>query len=96
MIVIVILNLFSNFITFLILDNLSNKCYKMIEPVVLVHGGAGNIPTTRVQEKIDGVTKAAKIGYKILLSGGSVIDAVESAVNFMEDDIAFNAGKLIT
>ncbi|XP_044730186.1 isoaspartyl peptidase/L-asparaginase isoform X2 [Chrysoperla carnea] len=64
----------------------------MIEPVVLVHGGAGNIPTTRVQEKIDGVTKAAKIGYKRLLSGGSVIDAVEAAVNFMEDDIAFNAG----
>jgi beta-aspartyl-peptidase (threonine type) len=64
----------------------------MIEPVVLVHGGAGNIPDWRVESKLVGVRRAARKGYIVLCSGGSVIDAVQSAVQDMEDDECFNAG----
>ena len=65
----------------------------MIEPIVLVHGGAGDIPEWRVAPKIDGVQRAAKVGYQILSTGGFVLDAVEAAVKVMEDDEAFNAGN---
>src|SRR4029077_12876687 len=34
-----------------------------------------------------------KKGYEILLRGGSSLDAVETAVRFLEDDPNFNAGK---
>lgn len=64
----------------------------MVEPVVLVHGGAGDIPDSRVVPKLAGVRRAARRGYKVLSSGGSVIDAVQVAVQDMEDDEYFNAG----
>ncbi|RZC32973.1 Asparaginase 2 domain containing protein [Asbolus verrucosus] len=63
-----------------------------MEPIVLVHGGAGDIPDSRVPLKLNGVKKAASIGYRVLKRGGSVVDAVEEAVKSMEDDEAFNAG----
>lgn len=65
---------------------------KMIEPVLIVHGGAGDIPEDRVPAKIKGVKLAATLGYRSLESGGSILDAVEAAVVSMEDDEAFNAG----
>lgn len=65
----------------------------MIEPIVLVHGGAGNIPDDRVLGKINGVKLAAKEGYKSLVNGGSVLDAVENAIRVMEIDDHFNAGN---
>lgn len=64
----------------------------MVEPVVLVHGGAGDIPSSRVVPKLAGVRRAARRGYKVLCNGGSVIDAVQAAVQDMEDDEYFNAG----
>jgi len=64
----------------------------MVEPVVLVHGGAGDIPGSRVVPKLTGVRRAARRGYKVLCNGGSVIDAVQAAVQDMEDDEYFNAG----
>lgn len=64
----------------------------MVEPVVLVHGGAGDIPDSRVVGKLAGVRRAARRGYKVLCNGGSVIDAVQAAVQDMEDDEHFNAG----
>lgn len=66
-----------------------------MEPIVLVHGGAGEIPDSRVQLKIVGCKAAAKEGFRVLKNGGSVVDAVEAAVRVMEDDEAFNAGKKI-
>ncbi|XP_077289327.1 putative isoaspartyl peptidase/L-asparaginase GA20639 isoform X1 [Arctopsyche grandis] len=65
---------------------------KMVEPVIIVHGGAGDIPENRVPAKIKGVKLAASLGYKCLNSGGSILDAIEVAVRSMEDDEAFNAG----
>ena len=60
---------------------------------VLVHGGAGDIPESRVPLKIQGVKKAAREGYRILCENGLVLDAVQAAVRVMEDDEAFNAGR---
>lgn len=65
---------------------------KMVEPVVLVHGGAGNISNDRIPGKILGVKLAATEGYSVLKNGGSVLDAVERAIRIMEDDENFNAG----
>ncbi|CAH1135580.1 unnamed protein product [Ceutorhynchus assimilis] len=63
-----------------------------MEPIILVHGGAGDIPDSRVQPKIDGNKRSVAAGYEILRRGGSALDAVEAAVRVMEDDEAFNAG----
>lgn len=63
-----------------------------MEPIVLVHGGAGDIPDSRIAMKTIGVKTSAKIGYDVLKKGGTVLDAVEAAVRFMEGDEAFNAG----
>lgn len=68
----------------------------MIDPVngvILVHGGAGDIPEWRVPLKLHGVRKAARAGYVSLSKDEcSALDAVEAAVKVMEDDEAFNAG----
>lgn len=65
----------------------------MIDPVILVHGGAGDIPEWRVPLKLNGVRKAARAGYISLSKDEcSALDAVEAAVKVMEDDEAFNAG----
>uniref|UniRef100_U5EVI6 Putative asparaginase n=1 Tax=Corethrella appendiculata TaxID=1370023 RepID=U5EVI6_9DIPT len=63
-----------------------------ITPIVLVHGGAGDIPEERVPGKIRGVKLATKLGYKKLQETGNVLDAVEEAVRSMELDENFNAG----
>lgn len=64
-----------------------------IEPVVIVHGGAGDIPNSRDLGKTQGCRLAARLGYaKLLLEGGTVVDAVEEAVRSMELDEHFNAG----
>lgn len=59
---------------------------------IVVHGGAGfwrsDVRLARV-----GVGNAALEGSRILMHGGSALDAVESAVKAMEDDPIFNAGK---
>lgn len=64
-----------------------------MEPVIIVHGGAGDIPQSRVQGKLDGVKLAVIAGHKILTQGGTALDAVEAAVVSMEKDEYFNAGK---
>lgn len=64
-----------------------------VEPVVLVHGGAGDIPNSRDKGKLLGCKLATTLGYEKLQSGGSVLEAVEEAVRSMELDEYFNAGK---
>lgn len=63
------------------------------EPIVLVHGGAGDIPDSRDMGKHRGTRLAARLGYTRLKSGGSALDAVEEAVRSMELDDNFNAGR---
>uniref|UniRef100_T1GW36 Uncharacterized protein n=1 Tax=Megaselia scalaris TaxID=36166 RepID=T1GW36_MEGSC len=63
-----------------------------IEPIVLVHGGAGTIAATSITPKVKGVTLAVRMGYKALEKTGNVLDAVQEAVRSMELDDHFNAG----
>jgi len=41
----------------------------------------------------DGCSRAATIGWEILTSGGSALEAVEAAVRTLEDDPTFDAGR---
>lgn len=64
-----------------------------LTPLILVHGGAGDIPDSGVSEKIDGVKKAVVAGHKVLQKTGCVLDAIEAAIHVMEDLEGFNAGQ---
>ncbi|XP_060943442.1 isoaspartyl peptidase/L-asparaginase [Limanda limanda] len=61
-------------------------------PVVVVHGGAGQIPKEQSEQATSGVCSAARAGYAILRGGGSSMDAVVEAVSQMENNPSFNAG----
>lgn len=63
--------------------------------MVLVHGGAGDIPNSRDHGKLVGCKLAANLAYGRLRVGGSVVNAVEEAVRSMELDEYFNAGNNI-
>ncbi|MDH5460272.1 MAG: isoaspartyl peptidase/L-asparaginase, partial [Candidatus Bathyarchaeota archaeon] len=64
----------------------------MRKPVIVVHGGAGTWRPERSQAGLEGVKRAAKIGFDVLKHGGSAVDSVMEAVAVMEDGGAFNAG----
>ncbi|KAK3262396.1 hypothetical protein CYMTET_28746 [Cymbomonas tetramitiformis] len=59
---------------------------------IAVHGGAYAIPDGIAEASVKGVSKAAAIGYEILLRGGSALEAVEAAVRELERNPAFDAG----
>jgi len=63
-----------------------------VEPILLVHGGAGNIPDDMVEAYVAGVRASVGTGWAILERGGSAVDAVEAAIAAMEDDGSFDAG----
>lgn len=68
-------------------------------PIVLViHGGAGVIKKSSLSDELekayrDKMQEALDSGYQILEMGGSSLDAVEKAINVLEDSPLFNAGK---
>jgi len=62
-------------------------------PVLVVHGGAWDIPDDMVEAHLNGVRNAAAAGWRVLQSGGSALDAVEEAIVVMEDDETFDAGR---
>ncbi|SPP78635.1 probable isoaspartyl peptidase/L-asparaginase GA20639 [Drosophila guanche] len=69
----------------------------MPRPVLLIHGGAGEIPQSRIAGKFKGIKEALRCAWGSLVpaSGegqGSALDAVEAAVRSMELDENFNAG----
>lgn len=57
---------------------------------IIGHGGAGGISFPKRRK--DGLIKAVSIGYGILRQNGSSLDAVEKAVEILEDTTIFNAG----
>ncbi|HVP41142.1 MAG TPA: isoaspartyl peptidase/L-asparaginase [Candidatus Krumholzibacteriaceae bacterium] len=63
----------------------------MQKPVIVVHGGAGEWQPERRKAGIAGVKTAAKTGFDVLMKNDA-LDAVEAAVESMEDDPVFNAG----
>ncbi|XP_065078490.1 probable isoaspartyl peptidase/L-asparaginase GA20639 [Ochlerotatus camptorhynchus] len=86
------LNRSSAIISLLLLHLYNHVVIADIEPIVLVHGGAGTIGEDRIPGKYRGSKLAARVGYQVLMSNGSVLDAVEEAVRIMESDSNFNAG----
>jgi beta-aspartyl-peptidase (threonine type) len=62
------------------------------EFAVLVHGGAGDVPSERVERHVEGCRRAAGQAGELLESGGSALYAAELAVRILEDDPVFNAG----
>ncbi|KAK9701855.1 hypothetical protein K7432_011543 [Basidiobolus ranarum] len=65
---------------------------------LVIHGGAGTILrenlSPEMREKyLAGLNDSLLAGYTLLKQGGSALDAVEAAVNSMEDNYLFNAGK---
>ncbi|KAM4041796.1 isoaspartyl peptidase/L-asparaginase-like [Anomaloglossus baeobatrachus] len=63
-----------------------------MKPVIVVHGGAWAIPDDLAESSKIGVKCAAMSGFSILANGGSSLQAVEAAVQILEDNIAFDAG----
>jgi L-asparaginase / beta-aspartyl-peptidase len=61
-------------------------------PVLLVHGGAWDIPADHLEAHEQGVFDALQEGWRILDHGGSAVDAIEAAVSVMENDPTFDAG----
>jgi beta-aspartyl-peptidase (threonine type) len=64
-----------------------------MKPKIIVHGGAWNIPHKYHQAHIDGCYQAVQAVISDLENGLSALDAVEKAVNVLEEDATFNAGK---
>jgi L-asparaginase / beta-aspartyl-peptidase len=62
-------------------------------PILLIHGGAWDIPADQLEAHEQGVFDALQEGWRILERGGSALDAVEAAVVQMENDPAFDAGR---
>src|SRR5690606_28607813 len=61
-------------------------------PVVVVHGGAGDVPEDRRPLHAAGCARAAQLGLAALESSGDPVEAVLAAVSALEGDPLFNAG----
>src|SRR5712692_2381482 len=61
-------------------------------PAVVVHGGAGTRPDHDPAPYLAGTRAAAEAGLRVLLQGGSALDAAQAAAVVLEDDPSFNAG----
>jgi beta-aspartyl-peptidase (threonine type) len=59
---------------------------------IIVHGGAGNVPSGLHAGFESGCRVAAEAGWSVLAGGGSALDAVETAVRILENDPVFDAG----
>ncbi len=67
-------------------------------PAIAVHGGAGDIPPAELTPEREaayraGLERALHAGQAILAAGGPSLDAVVAAVQVLEDDPLFNAGR---
>ncbi len=65
---------------------------------MVMHGGAGTIKKENMTPEMakayrDKLTEALQTGYKILKNHGSSLDAVQAAIQILEDSPLFNAGK---
>jgi beta-aspartyl-peptidase (threonine type) len=65
---------------------------------IAVHGGAGDLPPQELTPDRErayhaGLERALRAGHEILGAGGSSLDAVVAAVQVLEEDPLFNAGR---
>lgn len=66
---------------------------KKIQPVLVVHGGAWQIPDDEVDAHLNGIRTALKEGWHLLIKGGKALDAAERTISVLENDPTFDAGK---
>lgn len=59
---------------------------------IIVHGGIGPVDSDREQAVVEGIRDAVLAGNAVLAHGGPALDAVEAAINVLEDNPRFNAG----
>ena len=64
-----------------------------MKPKLIVHGGAWNIPEAYVEAHLTGVHQAVAQVFPKLQVGLSALDAVEQAVNILEEDPTFDSGR---
>jgi L-asparaginase / beta-aspartyl-peptidase len=64
----------------------------MLEPTILVHGGAGHLPPAARAIHEQGCRDAAAAGGAILVAGGNAVQAVCAAVEALEANPVYNAG----
>jgi len=74
------------------------KAQERAEWSLAIHGGAGVIERADLSPEQDAAYRAAlstalEAGAAVLRSGGSALDAVQAAIELMEDDPLFNAGR---
>src|ERR1035438_9127955 len=65
---------------------------------IVLHGGAGVIERATMDPKTEAAYRAAlkeatEAAAKVLDAGGSSLDAVQAAIQILEDDPLFNAGR---
>ncbi len=65
---------------------------------IAIHGGAGtitreNMSPEREEQFRQALTYATEAGYVVLENGGSAVDAVQAAIQLMEENPIFNAGR---
>lgn len=65
---------------------------------IVIHGGAGTIDRGSMSAEREAAYRerleaALRAGHAVLSDGGAALDAVEAAINVMEDSPLFNAGR---
>ncbi|MGH9041882.1 MAG: isoaspartyl peptidase/L-asparaginase, partial [Acidimicrobiia bacterium] len=61
---------------------------------IAVHGGAGDPrPADQDEARLAGLARSLEAGHEVLRTGGSALDAVVAAVQVLEADGGFNAGR---
>lgn len=81
-----------------VLNRIQRDYLAMIESFSLaVHGGAGVIHRAAMTPELDaahraGLHTALLAGHRVLVAGGTAVDAITQAVIALEDDPQFNAG----
>jgi beta-aspartyl-peptidase (threonine type) len=68
------------------------------EFAIAIHGGAGTILKANLTDQLETdyrrmLRESLAAGYAVLEGGGTSLDAVQKAINVMEDSPLFNAGK---
>ncbi|MGE0519969.1 MAG: isoaspartyl peptidase/L-asparaginase family protein [Candidatus Binatia bacterium] len=61
-------------------------------PTLIVHGGAGRHAADAEAAARAGCERAADAGWRVMVGGGTAVDAVVASVIALEDDPVFNAG----
>lgn len=64
-----------------------------MKPKLIVHGGAWNIPDEYDLAHLNGVKTAVETIFPKLQTGMTALEAVEAAVNILEEDPTFDSGR---